>query len=91
MHAQARTSIVDRIDRRDRSGDEVSAGAGMHPLPRLQIDVDLAAGLLNARRSGPVDVQGILVCLVGHAGSRAQVALEVAQKGCIADSYSHGR
>jgi hypothetical protein len=65
--------------------------AGIHCLPGLQVDGDLALSLLRTRSVFHRYVQRHLADLAYTALGSFEVALEIAEKVSIGDSYSHGR
>ena len=66
-------------------------GAGVHRLPRLQIDGDFPTCLLRAGGARHLYVQGGLTDLANAALSSFKEAFQVAQKGGIRNSNPHGR
>ena len=71
--------------------DDPRIRAGMHRLPRLEVNVDLSLRLLGARCAGHGDVKGRLTHLPHATFSRFKKVREVAQQNRVRYSYPHGR
>ena len=72
-------------------GNNLGACDCVHRLPGLEVDLDLAAGLVFARRARDGNVECVFVGLLDYALGSTQLVLKLAQQGRIADSDSHGR